>query len=103
MYPQHDAYTSLSSLHLHVCGFASVSCLILTTGHLKDPAGSPHHGQAQHCVVEVELIFGKSGFDPHRHPDRSPVSSWAQNDASSNIAEVQQYGFSHVCLATLLT
>lgn len=39
--------------------------LILTTGHLKDPAGGPEHGQTKHRVVEIDLIFGESSFDPH--------------------------------------
>jgi len=42
-----------------------VCSLILTTGHLKDPTSCPEHGQTQHGVVEVDLIFGKSSFYPH--------------------------------------
>ena len=42
-----------------------VCFLILTTGHVKDPAGSPEHGQTEHRVVEVDLIFGKCRFDSH--------------------------------------
>lgn len=44
-------------------------CFILTTGHLKDPAGGPEHSQTQHGAVEVELILGKSSFDAHVDED----------------------------------
>lgn len=45
--------------------YLCVCVLILTAGHLKDPTGRPEHGETQHRVVEIDLIFGKSGFDPH--------------------------------------
>lgn len=43
--------------------------LILTTGHLKDPAGSPDHGQTQNRAVEVQLISGEGSFNPHGDAD----------------------------------
>lgn len=46
-----------------------VRFLILTTGHLRDPAGSPDHGQTQNRAVEVQLIFGEGGFNPHGDAD----------------------------------
>lgn len=38
---------------------------ILTAGHLGDPAGRPQHSQTQHRAVDVDLVLGESGFDPH--------------------------------------
>lgn len=46
-----------------------VCFLILTSGHLRDPAGSPDHGQTQNRAVEVQLILGEGGFNPHGDAD----------------------------------
>lgn len=44
--------------------------MVLTVGHFKDPAGRPEHGEAQHDIVAVDLILGKSRFDPHGDANR---------------------------------
>lgn len=65
VFEKHD----ISVLFL-ICVWVFVGVLLLTTGHVKDPASSPEHGQTKHHVVKIDLIFGKCSFDSHGDTDR---------------------------------
>lgn len=78
-------YYSCLSLFLHN---------ILTTGHLKNPAGSPDHGQTQHRAVQVQLIFGEGTFNPHGNTDTHTHKIVHNSKTFSNYSHV----FTHFTL-----